>query len=132
MRLVIDSSAVLYELAAADGLDPVAGAHDLYAPALLWSEATSVINLMAWRDELPDEVSSTMLQRLLDAPIERVTGTSVYEDATDVARRFGWARTYDAEYVGLARSMDASLYTRDSRLSRGVGPFVRTVGPDDL
>ena len=132
MKLVIDSSAALYELATAVGLDPLVDRHDLTAPALLWSEATSVINLMVWRDEIADEVSEVMLERLLEAPIERKTSRAIYDDATAAARQLGWARTYDAEYVGLAKAMDVPLFTRDGRLSRGAGRLVRTVGPDDL
>jgi len=44
----------------------------------------------------------------------------------------GWAKTYDAEYVALARTLECSLLTTDRRLQRGAERIVDTVGPSDL
>ena len=49
--LVIDASAALYLLASADGIEHMASL-ELAAPALLWSECTSVLNEMRWRGEV--------------------------------------------------------------------------------
>ena len=53
-------------------------------------------------------------------------------EAWAIADRFGWAKTYDAEYVALALRLDAALLTRDERLRRGVGQLIQTADPFDL
>jgi predicted nucleic acid-binding protein len=44
----------------------------------------------------------------------------------------GWAKCYDAEFIGLADALGAPLYTRDARLARGAARFVLIIGPDDV
>ena len=46
-----------------------------------------------------------------------------------MADELGWARTYDAEYVALARLLDCRVVTADERLRRGADRlgFVVTV-----
>jgi predicted nucleic acid-binding protein len=129
--LVIDASAALYLLASADGIGPLAPL-DLAAPALLWSEVTSVLNEMRWRGEISEDLASAAFARLLAAPIDRCADDRLYTEAREVARELGWARTYDAEYVSLARLLGARLLTRDERLRRGAGRLVTVVGPDEV
>ena len=129
--LVIDASAALYLLASADGLERFADL-DLTAPALLWSEVTSVVTEMRWRGELSQALAHTVFDRLLDAPIGRQATDALYREARAVARELGWAKTYDAEYVALARSLEARLLSRDERLRRGAGRLVTVVTPDEL
>jgi predicted nucleic acid-binding protein len=44
----------------------------------------------------------------------------------------GWAKTYDANYVALARLRDCRLVTLDARLRRGTGRLGLVVGPTEL
>lgn len=129
--LVIDASAALYLLASADGITPFADLA-LIAPALLWSEVTSVLNEMQWRGDLSAEFAQGVFDRLLSAPIERRASDGMYRDSRDVARELGWAKTYDAEYVALARRLDLGLLSRDERLRRGASRLIAVVTPDDL
>ena len=129
--LVIDASAALYLLASADGMEPLAPL-ELVAPALLWSEVTSVLNEMRWRGEVSEVLADAAFERLLAAPITRRADAALYTQARDVARELGWAKTYDAEYVSLARILDADLLSRDERLRRGAARLVTIVGPDEL
>ena len=41
----------------------------------------------------------------------------------------GWAKTYGAEYVALARLLGCTLFTSDERLRRGGAPVVDVVSP---
>lgn len=114
-----------------DGFDLLAGRR-LVAPALLWSETLSAIHQSAWRGELSDELAREARPRILDAPIDRRTGLDLYRAAWDVADELGWARTYDAEYVALARTLDCPLLTLDGRLRRGAARIVEVLAPEDL
>lgn len=131
MTLVIDASAALYLLASERGLEPFAR-FDLVSPALLWSEVTSVLNEMRWRGELSPALAQTAFDRLLASPIDRRADDGLYRDAREVAETLGWARTYDAEYVALARALKVDLMSRDERLRRGAARLIPVVTPDEL
>jgi predicted nucleic acid-binding protein len=131
VTLVIDASAALYLLASEQGIEPFA-TFDLVSPALLWSEVTSVLNEMRWRRELSPALAQTAFDRLLTSPIDRRTDDDLYRDAREVARTLGWSKTYDAEYVALARTLDVDLISRDERLRRGAARLIRVITPDEL
>lgn len=105
---------------------------DLVAPSLLWSEAGSVLHGLRWRGLISPELASTALERLRTARVTRVDDRELLTEAWGVADRLGWARTYDAEYVALARRHDCPLVTLDDRLRRGAGRLVQVLGPGDL
>jgi len=44
----------------------------------------------------------------------------------------GWAKTYDAEYVALARLLSCRLVTLDARLRRGADRLGFVVAPQEL
>ena len=131
MTLVIDASAALYLLASERGIEPFA-TFELVSPALLWSEVTSVLNEMRWRGELSPALAQTAFDRLLASPIDRRADDGQYRDAREVARTLGWAKTYDAEYVALARALEVDLMSRDERLRRGAARLITVVKPDYL
>lgn len=64
------------------------------------------------------------------APISFKAGT--VEDHWDIASELGWAKTYDAECVALARDLEYTLVTLDERLKRGTGRIVPIIGPGEL
>jgi predicted nucleic acid-binding protein len=104
---------------------------DLVAPALLWSEASSVLHELRWRREISDRLASAAFDALLSAPIAARTPRRLRQEAWQVANDLGWAKTYDAEYVALARILRCPLFTVDGRLHRGAGRIVDVVGPGD-
>lgn len=57
---------------------------------------------------------------------------AVRREAWRVAEELGWMKTYDAEYVALARLARCRLFTVDARLRRGAGHVVEMIGPGDL
>jgi predicted nucleic acid-binding protein len=87
---------------------------------------------MRWRGELSAPLAQTAFDRLLASPINRRASNGLYRDAREVARTLGWARTYDAEYVALARALEMNLMSRDERLRRGAARLVSVVTPDEL
>jgi hypothetical protein len=52
--------------------------------------------------------------------------------AWQIADELGWAKTYDAEYVALAKTESCRLVTLDSRLRRGTDRLGFVVTPAEL
>jgi predicted nucleic acid-binding protein len=131
MQLVVDAS-----VAIAASHSPIGFArlkpHDLVAPELLLVEASSVLHEMAWRDEITSERGKVMLDRILDAPVNIRAPAKLLRSAWELADEMGWAKTYDAQYVALARLLDCKLVTLDERLIRGVERLDIAVRPRDL
>jgi predicted nucleic acid-binding protein len=128
---VLDATTVVDAALMPRRLDQLAR-HSPVAPALLWSEATSTLRELEWRGRLSVNEAQAALDRLLDAKIERRAPRRLYEEATALARELGWAKTYDAEYVALARILGCRLVTLDGRLRRGAARFAEIVGPSEL
>ena len=129
--LVIDASAALYAAASHEGFAGIA-ADALLAPALLWSECTSVLREMHYRGEISTALKDAALGRIVGGPIQRRSPRRLYVEASRLAVELGWAKTYDAEYVALARMLAVPLLTRDARLKRGASRLLQVVSPDDI
>jgi predicted nucleic acid-binding protein len=135
--LVVDAALVV-ELAL-DRLGEQAGLlfggdHELVAPCLLWSEVPSAINEMAFRGEISRALADRAIERFLAGKLhvgER-RHTELTITAVGIARELGWAKTYDAEYLALARLLDTRVVTLDLRLRRGAERLGLVVTPDEL
>jgi predicted nucleic acid-binding protein len=129
--LVVDGNVIL-EICLAGGVPgPLAG-HTLHAPAHLPAEVTSALREMAWRGEIPEERGRQALQHIRLLDLEFSSPGSLAEAAWSVAADLGWAKTYDAEYVALARQLAVPLVTLDARLQRSAGHLVSIWSPVDL
>jgi predicted nucleic acid-binding protein len=95
-------------------------------------EASSVLHEMVWRGEIDAERGRLMLSRILADPVDLVAPEGLADAAWDIAEQFGWAKTYDAHYVALARLLDCRLVTLDERLLRGVERLGIAVRPRDV
>ena len=99
------------------------------APALLWSEVPSAINEMAFIGEISRALADHAIQRFLAGKlhVSERRHPELTITAVGIARELGWAKTYDAEYLALARLLDTRVVTLDLRLpgrcrSRSAGP----------
>ena len=129
--LVVDASLIVTWCLGAGELETlVPGAR--CAPALMWSEARSVLHEQAWRGQLDPDETAHARTRLASADVERAAPAGLGDEAWRIADELGWARTYDAEYLALASLLDCRLVTVDGRLRRGADRLGFVVGPTEL
>ena len=129
--LGVDASVVVGACLAASGFDPFRG-ESLVAPPLLWSEAASAIHELRWRGAISAELGAASIDRLDRAPVASRRPRHLIREAWRVADDLGWAKTYDAEYVALARVLRCRLVTIDARLQRSASRIVEVIGPTEL
>jgi len=129
--LVVDASFVVAATMTREGLSRLER-RGAVAPSLLWSEATSVLHELLWRKTISAELAETAFEKLRHAPIRLRQPRRVLEEAWRIATRLGWAKTYDAEYLALARLLHCPVLTIDARLARAGSGEARILGPTDL
>ena len=129
--LVVDASVVVKSILAEDGLAAFRR-FALHAPTLMWSEVGSALSQMRQRSDINETNVEGALDRLAVAPIEAHESSGLIREAVALARQLGWAKSYDAEYIVLARSLGAPLTTVDAKLSRAVATAVELIDPTTL
>jgi predicted nucleic acid-binding protein len=131
LMLVIDATVAFDAAQSPDGFS-VFGSEDLVAPPLMWSEARSSLHEAIWRREMSTELGRRSLDALEDCPVRARTHRRLGRRAVELADAFGWAKTYDAEYLALAELLGCRLVTTDSRMYRRVGHLDHVVRPQDI
>ncbi len=130
--LVVDANVVVevtLERLGVTALDAL-GDEQLAAPWLLWSEVPAALSAMVFRGEISRELGESALGRLATIKVEPLHPDGLITEAWRITKERGWAKTYDAEYLALARLLDCRLVTLDgtavardqeSRLRRDAG-----------
>jgi predicted nucleic acid-binding protein len=131
MRLVLDSGAALRASMSSQAAADLAR-HELIGPPLLWSEVHSAVHEAVWRRELDDERATDVLASFGRLGVRRRSPSALYAEAYRVATQLGWAKTYDAEFVALARLEGARVLTTDARLRRGADRTGLVLDPSEL
>lgn len=129
--LVVDASVGVSACLAPSGF-AVLGDEELVAPPILWSESLSALHELARRGDADPEDGEQGRTMLAQAPIERREDERLADEAWRIADRFGWAKTYDAEYVALASLLGCRLVTLDGRLRRATDRLGFVVSPTEL
>ena len=130
--LVLDTTVVLAACAGPAGFERLGGDGQLVAPALMWSEFRSMLHESVWRSETSMGLADQILGAFGAAPIRRREHPRLGQEAWRVADELGWAKTYDAEFVALARLLGCRLVTLDGRLRRGADRLGFVVSPSEL
>jgi predicted nucleic acid-binding protein len=131
LTLAIDANLAVEASIASTGFQVLAK-QTLVAPALMWSEAYSVLHHRHWRGDLTVQQTLTARAALAQAPIVRVEDARIQLEAWRFADELGWARTYDAEYIAVAHVLGCRLLTIDLRLHRGAKRLGFVITPDEL
>jgi predicted nucleic acid-binding protein len=90
----------------------------LAAPPLLWSEVHSAAREAVWREEITPQRAQDLLAAFARLGVHREQPAALYTTAVAIAEELGWAKTYDAEYLALARLRGGKVVTIDARLLR--------------
>lgn len=129
--LVVDAAVVITVCLSETGLKSF-GREELVAPHLMWSEASSVMHELRWRKEISDQLATIGLERLAAAEVSPRRPKGLIEEAWRIADRLGWAKTYDAEYLALARLLKCRLLTTDAKLKASGSGLADVIGPAEL
>ena len=131
MLLVLDSSAAL-RASMSGRAQAELSEHDLIAPPLLWSEVFSAVHEALWRRDIDDRRADATLETFVRLGVRRRAPARLQRAAYAVATELGWAKTYDAEFIALARLESALVLTTDSRLRRGAARTGLVIEPGEL
>lgn len=131
LTLVVDASVAVPACLAATGFEELPD-EELVAPALLWSETRSALHELIWRRAITAADGEAAREALERCPVRRIDDVRLGLEAWQIADELGWAKTYDAEYVALARLLGCRLVTLDARLRRSVDHLGLAVSVDEL
>jgi len=129
--LVVDAAVVITVCLSEIGFKALAR-EELVAPHLMWSEASSVMHELRWRKEISGELAAIAVNRLAAADVSPRRPKGLIEEAWRIADRLGWAKTYDAEYLALARLLRCRLLTTNGKLKAAGSGLANVIGPADL
>jgi predicted nucleic acid-binding protein len=129
--VVVDAAVVVTACLAEAGFEPLAKER-LVAPYLMWSEASSVLHELKWRKEISTQLAEIALERLATADVSGRRPKGLIAEAWRIADQLGWTKTYDAEYLALARLLKCRLVTTDAKLKAAASRLLNVIGPADL
>jgi predicted nucleic acid-binding protein len=129
--LAVDAALVVTACLSEAGFEPLQK-EQLVAPYLMWSEATSVLHELRFRKEISTELATIAFERLNEADVSPRRPRGLTDEAWRIADRLGWAKTYDAEYLALARLLRCRLLTTDAKLRSAGSRIVGVIGPAEV
>jgi predicted nucleic acid-binding protein len=131
VTLVVDATIVVHAALAGTWTEGFRGA-TLAAPTLMWSEVAAAIRQLEFRDEISRPQANSGIAWLEGLTLDVHPSRDLATDALELARKLGWAKTYDAEYVVLAQRLRCALVTADARLRATAASLIPVVGPTEV
>jgi predicted nucleic acid-binding protein len=128
-RFVLDAGAFIH--LASERIDVAVG-HELLAPTLVRSQTLALVHEAVHRGELDVDAGRDQLLRIWGMKVRYLGDAVLRGRAWDLAEKFGWASTYDAEYVALTQLQGDAFVTLDTELRRQVQELVRVASIDEL
>lgn len=110
----------------------VAPEHQLVGPNLLRSDALALLYDEVRRGVLTEPEGRRLLEGIASLRIRLLGDRVSRATAWQIAARLGWAQTYRAEYLAVARLQADALVTTDPELVRAAESVVPVVGLDAL
>ena len=115
--VVVDASIAVGIASSPSGLVLIEG-RDAVAPGLLWPEVRSALHVSVVRKLTTRETADLALDVLYSGVIKERRHRDLGRVTWQIADELGWAKTYDAEYLALARLLNSPLATLDQRMAR--------------
>lgn len=85
-----------------------------------------------WRRDIDERTAEAILGSFDGLGVRRRSPTQLHAEAYRIATELGWAKTYDAEFLALARLEAAVVLTTDTRLRRGADRTGLVTDPREL
>jgi predicted nucleic acid-binding protein len=98
----------------------------------LRSQTLSALHEAVQRGEISAKVALDRLARITRIPIRLLGDAVLRRRAWQLADQFGWASTYNAEYVALTQLQADAFVTLDKKLARSIKGVVSTASIDAL
>ncbi len=130
-RPVVLDTSVLLPACIAGGLR-FGGSWQWWAPTLACSELLSALHEAVWRGQLEVDEAAAARAVFAGLPVRFEDSRLLGDEAWRITDELGLAKTYDAEFLALARLRGALLVTADARLRRGADRLGFVVDPVEL
>ena len=122
-RVLVTDASVVVDLLGRFAADPIeralfGGRSQLVAPELLDIEVLHTLRRLETTEAIPESRRAGVLDDFRALPIRRFRHAALWQDVWQLRRNL---TAYDACYVALARQLEATLVTRDERISRATG-----------
>ena len=124
--LVLDANVLLAASSSRRGFELLED-EDLVGPPLLWSEARSALHVSLWRGLISRELAEQTLSFIESGKVKERKHRRLGAESWAIADQLAWAKTYDAEYLALARLLDSTLITFDRRLHKAASKLAIAV-----
>jgi predicted nucleic acid-binding protein len=126
--IVVDASVILGALVADKGADKIekliASEDWLVAPELIDLEITNALRRVEKMRRMSEVDAAGLLGHYLKLRLLRFSVTDILGDIWSMKQNL---TAYDASYVALAKSLDLTLYTRDTKLAAAAGHDAKIV-----
>ena len=128
-RYVIDAPTLLHLVADRVAVDP---RHRLVAPALIRSQALSILLVAVQRAQITEAVALERHDRMTEMKIRLLNDRVSRRTAWRIASEHGWSTTFDAEYLGITELQADALITIDEAMAAKANGLVPMAAVADL